>query len=131
MARRPLVVIVGLGAAFVIAATTLLALTGWFSRPGDPGLDPTEQFFELRLANDLGRSVVVNQCDATCSRFHDVFHLKPGESAYENVSSDLSVRTRFLVADAAGKTLGCLSLTFDHKVTGAKVSVSQMGPCDR
>lgn len=130
MPRKQLLVLVGIAAVVAIGAITLLARSGWFTRPGDPGLDPTDQFFALRLGNDLGRSVVLKQCAVTCSQIHDVFQLKPGESAYENVSSDPSVRTRFLIADSAGKTLGCLSLTFNHKVRGAAVGLSQMVPCD-
>jgi hypothetical protein len=34
-----------------------------------------------------------------------------------------------LIADTAGKTLGCLTLTFNHKVSGATVGLSRLVPC--
>jgi hypothetical protein len=75
----------------------------------------------------------LNLLGSWCRTGHNDGH-RAGEGrseVVENVSSDPNVRTRFLVADAAGKTLGCLSLTFNLKVSGAAVGVSHMVPCDR
>jgi hypothetical protein len=76
---------------------------------------------------DGGRGLV-KTCDAGCNSFSERDRLAAGDSVRVNTSSD-DVPGWWLVSDAGGRTLGCLSLRDAHTVDGLMVNVSEGTPC--
>lgn len=93
-------------------------------------IDPTEQAFTVTLHNDTASTVVVKQCDAKCDSFHETDRLQPGGSVPVNTSSD-GAANWWAVTDGSGRTLGCLPLTYHHKVDGLVIDVSGYTACPR
>lgn len=93
-------------------------------------VDPTEQSFTVTLHNDTSSTVVVKQCDAKCDSFHEQDRLQPDGSVPVNTSSD-GAANWWSVTDASGHTLGCIPLTYHHKVDGLVVDVSSYTTCPR
>ena len=91
--------------------------------------DPTEQSFAVTLHNDTSRAVVLKQCDARCSSFHEQDRLSPGANVGVNTSGD-NVANWWLVADeSSGRTLGCLDLRHSRKIERLVVNVSSRAAC--
>lgn len=90
--------------------------------------DVTEQFFSVRIKNDLPVTITVQQCtDSTCSHVSDRFVLDPGESFSATTSSKhVANPYRFV---RKGRTIGCFPLLFSRRASGVVLLVSRSGPC--
>jgi hypothetical protein len=113
----------------VVVAAGLLFTLSLLAVAQGTSIDPTELSFGVRLHNDTTGTVVLKQCDATCGSFHEVDRLLPGGNVPVNFSSDGGITNLWAVTDAQGAVLGCLSRTYDHKVSDLIVQVSSYAPC--
>jgi len=96
---------------------------------GCESIDPTEQSTSLAISNDLKRSVAISLCDdSACRSFDYTDDIAAGAIDEVNIS-DRGILTRWLVADRAGRTLGCLPLRLTGKYNGLEVRVTQMVRC--
>lgn len=114
-------------------ALYLVALLAEF---GGGSIDPTDpaNFNAFVLSNDLGRPIVVRSCkDARCASFYDDGdQVAMGRSVEELVSWGEPEPEWFLISDAAGHRVGCVTLAAPRKITILQaVLMSAAGRCRR
>ena len=91
--------------------------------------DITEQFFSVRIKNDLATSIGVQQCsDPKCTEVSDTFQLDRGESFSATTSSE-GVANPYRFVRANGSVVGGFPLFFRHRVDGLVLLISHSGIC--
>lgn len=92
--------------------------------------DPTENNFYVRILNDTGRSVLIEDCGGHhCTRRTDPRRLRPGASTGPFYFASVGVANPVAVVAMGGRTLGCLPLLFHRVVPGLRVRVSTAQTC--
>jgi hypothetical protein len=117
--------VLALAACSLVGCLVLAALV---AQAVHTSIDPTERSFTVTLYNSTSQTVVLKQCGARCTSFHDNVRLSPGGSESVNTSSD-GAANWWAVTDASGRVLGCLPLTYDHKSTRVVVDVASRSEC--
>jgi hypothetical protein len=119
--KRSTVAALIVGSALGGAAAMMVAIFGYaFIQSG-------EDQFSVWIETDATSSLVLKQCDAACTSFHDEARLSPGERVAANTVVD--VPNWWRVDDPSGRTLGCLPLLFGRKADNAVVRTSQLQEC--
>ena len=83
--------------------------------------------FTVTIVNDTRTAVVVRDCDSYCTSSPLVFDLEPGAGVPINRAAGM--HKDFSVTTSAGGRVGCLDLYFRTPQPGARVPVSEAGPC--
>ena len=107
---------VGLVGGAALALIVVLIVTGWFTRRENPrdSLDPADHTIAIEIENDLGKTVVLKQCDSTCGVVHETDRLELGTALHLNVNN-VNLRAWWIVfADDESAVMGCLGLRFDE-----------------
>jgi hypothetical protein len=120
-ARIRTVLALGVGGLLVVSGLGFLGSKGIW-------LDPTEYTFSVTILNNTDGAVTVKQCGSSCGSFHEVDRLLAGESVPVNTSSD-GAPNWWLVVNHSGRSIGCLNLTYHHKVSGLVIDASTHHPC--
>ena len=91
-------------------------------------IDPTEASFDVKVKNDLSRSVTLVQCrDGRCHDLGDLQRVAPGRVTIVGAATDAA---NWYVVRGGGATLGCLELRLGAKPPSAPiVLVSRATTC--
>jgi hypothetical protein len=91
--------------------------------------DPESQFFDVQFRNDTNDVVLLSLCaDESCRHTHWTDTLAAGRSKTEQVS-DRSIETRWIARSPSHRILGCITRSYDHKVSNLRISISAATPC--
>jgi hypothetical protein len=93
-------------------------------------IDPTENNFYVRIVNDTGRPVLIEDCGGNhCEKRSNPRRLRPGATTGPFNFASVGVANPVAVVAIGGRVLGCLPLLFHRVVPGERVRVSTAQSC--